>query len=194
MHILPVVAIVGRPNVGKSTLFNRLTKTSDALVSDFPGMTRDRQYGEAQIDDRRFIVIDTGGITDEENAIDKLTTAQAHQAIKEADKVLFVVDARAGLTPADRDIAVMLRTLDKPIAIIVNKAEDLDPDIVLADFYALGFGTLHPISAAHGRNVTEMIEDVFANESIQPEEEQDSDSGIKLATIDRGACFFTVFF
>src|ERR1051326_7789037 len=99
--MLPVLALVGRPNVGKSTLFNRLTRTRDALVSDFPGMTRDRQYGEANVDDYRFIIIDTGGITNEENDIDQLTTSQAIQAIEEADKVIFLVDGRIGKTAED---------------------------------------------------------------------------------------------
>lgn len=186
MRILPVIAIVGRPNVGKSTLFNRLTKTRDALVSDLPGMTRDRQYGEAEIDDQRFIIIDTGGITDEENEIDKLTTAQAIQAIVEADRVLFVVDARAGLTPADQQIAAKLRTLDKSITLVVNKAEDLDPDYAVADFHGLGLGAIHPISAAHGRGIVELIQALFpATETTESEESESDDAGIKLAIIGR---------
>ncbi|MHB1948273.1 MAG: ribosome biogenesis GTPase Der [Gammaproteobacteria bacterium] len=183
--MLPVIAIVGRPNVGKSTLFNRLTRTQDALVSDFPGMTRDRQYGEAQIDDHRFIVIDTGGMTEEENEIDKLTTAQSIQAIKEADQILFVVDARAGLTSGDKQIAANLRTINKPITVVINKAEDLDPDLILADFYALGFGTLHAISATHGRAVTELIQTVFAEEILPEENAEEKELGIKLAIIGR---------
>lgn len=184
--MLPVVAIVGRPNVGKSTLFNRLTRTRNALVSDLPGMTRDRQYGEADIANHRFIVIDTGGITDIDNEIDKLTTAQAIQAIKDADIVLFLVDGRAGLTTADREIAAMARTLNKPINLVCNKAEGLDADIALADFYQLGFGTPLGISAAHGTGVTELVEDVFAKYQPSTDEEDNIDeSSIKLAIVGR---------
>lgn len=185
-HMIPVIAIVGRPNVGKSTLFNRLTKSRDALVSDFPGMTRDRQYGEAMIDDHRFIVIDTGGITDEENAIDKLTTAQAIQAIEDANFVLFLVDGRAGLTPADQKIAATLRTLDKPISLVVNKTEGIDPDLAITDFYELGFGTLHAISAAHGEGISELTQTFFPKEKeILSEEADTTQPGIKLAIIGR---------
>ena len=147
--MMPVVAILGRPNVGKSTLFNRLTQSRDALVSDFPGMTRDRQYGEANIADHRFIVIDTGGITEEENDIDKLMRGQALQAIEDANKIIFLVDGRAGIHPGDQQIASLLRARNKSVTLVVNKAEGLDSDIVIADFYSLGFGTPEAISAAH---------------------------------------------
>lgn len=186
--MIPVIALVGQPNVGKSTLFNRLTKTRDALVSDLPGMTRDRQYGEANIEDRHFIVIDTGGITDEDNEIDKLTTSQALQATQDADIILFIVDGRAGLTPRDQEIAAKLRTLGKNINLVVNKAEGRDYDLVIADFYGLGFGTPHAISSAHGSGVTELIQALFPQEDrdLNNEEEQETDdSGIKLAIIGR---------
>lgn len=183
--MLPVIAIVGRPNVGKSTLFNRLTRTSAALVSDLPGMTRDRQYGEANYDDHRFILIDTGGITDEDNEIDKLTTAQALQAIQDADKIIFLVDGRAGATTADQQIAAKLRSIGKNITLVVNKAEGADEDIVTADFYSLGFGTPQAISAAHGLGISELVQSLFPTEEIISEEETIEDAGIKLAIIGR---------
>src|SRR5579862_6548866 len=124
--MLPVVAIVGRPNVGKSTLFNCLTSSRAALVSDMPGMTRDRQYGEADIAHHRFIAIDTGGLTQTQDNLEQLTQEQALQAISEADKVLFVVDARAGITTADQIIAEQLRSIKKPIYLVANKTESLD--------------------------------------------------------------------
>lgn len=185
--MLPVVAIVGRPNVGKSTLFNRFTRSRNALVSDLPGMTRDRQYGEADLLDHHFIVIDTGGITDEENEIDKLTTAQAIQAIKDADIVLFLVDSRAGLTTADQEIAAKIRTLNKPITLVTNKAEGLELDIALTDFYQLGLGEPLAISAAHGTGITELVETVFAkyHSTTYRVEEEVTDASIKLAIVGR---------
>lgn len=184
--MIPVVAIVGRPNVGKSTLFNCLTKTRDALVSDLPGMTRDRQYGEAEIGDHHFIVIDTGGITEEEDDINLLTAKQSLQAIQEADKVLFLVDVRAGITPTDLYIAAKLRTLNKHIHLVVNKAEGYDPLLATAEFFQLGFGEPHAISAAHGSGVNTLIHLLFQDLVIESEEiPEDKDAGIKLAIIGR---------
>lgn len=185
--MIPVIAIVGRPNVGKSTLFNRLTRTRDALVSDFPGMTRDRQYGEATIEDYHFIVIDTGGISGEETEIDLLTTAQAIQAIKDADKVLFVVDGRAGITPGDQQIAAKLRPLNKPITLVVNKVESLDSNLTTAEFYGLGFGTPTAISSAHGLGVTDLILSLFTAEPHTKEEMDplNPNNPCKLAIIGR---------
>ena len=184
MNILPVVAIVGRPNVGKSTLFNCLTKSRAALVSDFPGMTRDRQYGEADIADRKFIVIDTGGLTEEKDDMTKLMVQQSEQAITEADHVIFVVDARAGLTAADRIIAERIRTLKQDILLVVNKSEDLNPELAIAEFYQLGFGTPAPISAAHGSAITELVEALFPE--LPADNAADlTDVGVKLAIIGR---------
>lgn len=183
--MLPVIAIVGRPNVGKSTLFNRLTKSRAAIVSDYPGMTRDRQYGEAEIDDHHFIVVDTGGITDEENEIDKMTTTQALQAIQDSDIVLFLVDCRTGILPGDQQIAAQLRKLNKRTILVVNKAEDLEGDLVIADFYGLGFGQPEAISAVHGRGISELVEIIFPEEQHPIAEETPEDSGIKLAIIGR---------
>jgi GTP-binding protein len=183
--MIPVIAIVGRPNVGKSTLFNRLTRTKDAIVSPLPGMTRDRQYGEAVIDDKRFIVIDTGGITREEDEINKLTSAQALQAMEDATGVLFVVDGRAGLTSADREIAEKLRTINKPITLVINKTEGLDDDFALAEFYSLGFEALYSISASHGEGVSELIQAVLFDPLEENAEEEAEEKGIKLAIIGR---------
>jgi GTP-binding protein len=184
MNMIPVVAIVGRPNVGKSTLFNCITRTRDALVSDMPGMTRDRQYGEARIEDHHFIVIDTGGLTDDKNEIDLLTVKQATQAMQEADYILFVVDGRDGITAADQAIASKIRTLNKSIILAVNKMEGLDLDVAMAEFYKLGFGTPQPLSAAHNRGVTELVQFIFKDEKVDAEPDQ-TDSGIKLAIVGR---------
>ena len=183
--MLPVVAIVGRPNVGKSTLFNRLTRTRAALVSDFPGMTRDRQYGEARIGRRRFIVIDTGGMTDHVDEIGKFITQQAQQAIQESDLVLFVIDGRAGLTPEDHAIAKNLRHADKPVHIVVNKMEGMDTETALADFHALGWGTPRAISASHGNGVDTLIESLLPAVTSNTEPEESAPGTIRLALIGR---------
>lgn len=183
--MIPVIAIVGRPNVGKSTLFNCLTQSRAALVSDFPGMTRDRQYGEAQFAGRHFIVIDTGGITDESDDLNKLMLNQSIQALEEADKILFLVDGRAGITAADQLVVEKLRSLNKTIYLVINKTEGMDPDIAAADFHRLGFGDPHPISASHGLGVSDLIETVFANDAPEESELNAEESGIKLAIVGR---------
>jgi GTP-binding protein len=156
--MVPVVALVGRPNVGKSTLFNRLTRTRDALVADYPGLTRDRQYGQAQVEDHPFIVIDTGGIHGDEEGIDVLMAEQSLMAVAEADAVLFMVDARAGLTSADIGIAEYLRKQNKHIFLVANKVDGIDADSAIAEFYQLSLGSqVHPIAAAHGRGVTQLL-------------------------------------
>lgn len=182
--MLPVIAIVGRPNVGKSTLFNCITHSRDALVSDFPGLTRDRQYGEASVMGRRFIVIDTGGLTDEKNDLDLLMVEQSLQAIQEADKVVFLVDARSGLTASDTSIAEKLRAMNKNIFLVLNKAEGLDHHIATADFFRLGLGQPYPISAAHGSGINDLICHLLPDEPSEIVEE-DGSSGIKLALIGR---------
>jgi GTP-binding protein len=184
--MLPVIAIVGRQNVGKSTLFNCLTQSRNALVSDFPGMTRDRQYGQGDIADHKFIVVDTAGIADDVGEIDKLSIDQSIQAIQESDLVLFVVDVRAGVTANDYAVADKIRSLNKKVYLVVNKTEGMDTDIVLADFYRLGFGEPIPIAAAHKSGVRELIESVFADLHLPPEEAaHEADKGIKLAIIGR---------
>ncbi|MGL1957373.1 MAG: ribosome biogenesis GTPase Der [Colwellia sp.] len=156
--MLPVVALVGRPNVGKSTLFNRLTRSRDALVADYPGLTRDRQYGQAEVEEHPFIVIDTGGINGDEEGIDILMAEQSLMAIEEADAVLFLVDAREGLTSADYGIADYLRKQDKKVFLVANKIDGIDADSAVAEFYSLGLGEhVHQIAAAHGRGVTQLL-------------------------------------
>ncbi|MBL4911437.1 MAG: ribosome biogenesis GTPase Der [Alteromonadaceae bacterium] len=155
--MLPVIALVGRPNVGKSTLFNRLTRSRDALVADYPGLTRDRQYGKAQVEGHPFIVIDTGGIHGNEEGIDALMAEQSLMAIEEADAVLFLVDARAGLTSADQSIAEHLRKQNKSIFLVANKVDGIDADSAIAEFYSLALGEVHKIAAAHGRGVTQLV-------------------------------------
>lgn len=175
--MLPVVALVGRPNVGKSTLFNRLTNTRDALVADFPGLTRDRKYGQATWEQKQFIVVDTGGITGDEEGIDAEMAHQSLRAIDEADVVLFLVDARAGLLPADIGIAEHLRKVNKKLFVVANKVDGIDGDSESADFYTLGLGTIHQIAAAHGRGVSLLLEQAltplaeeFPDMQVQPKE------------------------
>ncbi|RTZ15301.1 ribosome biogenesis GTPase Der [Vibrio aquaticus] len=156
--MVPVVALVGRPNVGKSTLFNRLTRTRDALVADFPGLTRDRKYGQAKLGEHEFIVIDTGGIDGTEEGVETKMAEQSLAAIDEADVVLFMVDGRAGLTPSDEAIAQHLRKLEKPSMLVVNKVDGIDADAASADFWQLGVEDMYQIAAAHGRGVTALID------------------------------------
>jgi len=160
--VKPVLALVGRPNVGKSTLFNRLTRSRDAIVHDVPGVTRDRHYGEGRAGERGFIAIDTGGF--EPRAAEGIfveMARQAEQAIAEADAVIFVVDARAGLTPADRDIAARLRR-HKNVWVAANKAEGMQPDTAAAEFHELGIGAPAAISGAHGEGVRELVDAVLS--------------------------------
>lgn len=159
--MLPVIALVGRPNVGKSTLFNRLTKTRDALVAEIAGLTRDRKYGEGKIGDQPFIVIDTGGISGEEVGIDAAMAQQSFQAIEEADIIFFMVDIHAGLTSGDRNLAAYLRRVGKEAYVVANKIDGRNPDIALGDFFELGMGEPLPISAEHNRGVSALIEYVL---------------------------------
>ncbi|MCH9846193.1 MAG: ribosome biogenesis GTPase Der [Burkholderiaceae bacterium] len=155
----PVIALVGRPNVGKSTLFNRMTKTRDAIVADYAGLTRDRHYGSGRLGAREFIVIDTGGFEPTaETGIIKEMAKQTRQAVAESDVVIFVVDAREGLSAQDHDIASFLRRLGKPCLLVANKAEGMTQGIQLTEFYELGFGEVIPVSAAHGQGTRSLIE------------------------------------
>ena len=156
--MLPVVALVGRPNVGKSTLFNRLTRTRDALVADFPGLTRDRKYGQASYNENNFIVVDTGGIDGTEEGIEIEMAEQSLLAIDEADVVLFLVDARAGLTVADEAIASHLRKQNKTTFLVANKTDGIDGDSASAEFYSLAIGDVHQIAATHGRGVNNLLD------------------------------------
>lgn len=186
--MLPVIALVGRPNVGKSTLFNRLTRSRDALVADLPGLTRDRKYGEGRLGGCDYIVIDTGGISGDEAGIDQRMAQQSLQAIDEADIVLFLVDGRAGLNPADEMIADHLRRNEKECWLVVNKTDGIDPDTAMADFYALGLGQPVPIAASHGRNVTVLMDEVlapFVTESEEEESGRAADDSIRIAIVGR---------
>ena len=170
--MVPVVALVGRPNVGKSTLFNRLTRTRDALVADFPGLTRDRKYGRAEVEGREFIVIDTGGIDGTEDGVEVRMAGQSLLAIEEADVVFFMVDARAGMMPADQQIANHLRSRRKATFVVANKTDGLDPDSAVVDFYSMGLGEIHAIAASHGRGVTSLLETALLPwmEQVEPVE------------------------
>ncbi|MFI3256567.1 MAG: ribosome biogenesis GTPase Der, partial [Psittacicella sp.] len=159
--MIPVVALVGRPNVGKSTLFNYLTKTNDALVADYPGLTRDRQYGQASWLDNEFIVIDTGGIEEEDKSVHLEVTKQAHLAIEESDLVVFMVDAQDGLTSVDLEIASILRKINKPVVVALNKIDGVNKDSVIAEFYSLSLGEVYGISASKGIATSKFIENAI---------------------------------
>ncbi|MBC3766229.1 ribosome biogenesis GTPase Der [Neptunicella marina] len=161
--MLPVVALVGRPNVGKSTLFNRLTRSRDALVADFPGLTRDRKYGQAKYEGLQFILVDTGGISGDEQGIDAEMAEQSLLAIDEANVVLFLVDARAGVTSADIGIANHLRKQNKKVYLVANKVDGIDGDSESAEFYSLALGDVLQIAAAHGRGVQQLL-----NTTLEP--------------------------
>ncbi len=184
-----VIALVGRPNVGKSTLFNRLTKTRNALVSDFPGLTRDRQYGIGKVGNRPYIVVDTGGLSGETDGIDVFMEHQVMIALEEASAVFFIVDAREGITPHDEVIGRRIRMLGKPVYILVNKAEGLPTDAVKADFFSLGLGEPIPISAAHGDNIHLLMGEALDELGLGDEDEMLSlDSlapGIRIAVVGR---------
>ena len=186
----PVIALVGRPNVGKSTLFNRLTKTRDAIVADYAGLTRDRHYGNGRVGRREFIVVDTGGFEPDagEGSIYREMARQTRQAVAEADVVVFVVDAREGLSAQDHDIANYLRRLGKTCILVANKAEGMTDSQRLAEFYELGLGDVHGISAAHGQGIHDLLE--LALDSIQVPEPGETDDAsaddvIRLAVAGR---------
>ena len=187
--MLPVIALVGRPNVGKSTLFNRMTKSRDALVADYAGLTRDRKYGEATLGERQVLCIDTGGLTGGEEGIDGAMAEQSLLAIKEADLVLFLVDCRAGITAADSHIGNHLRSTGKPVIVVANKVDGSDPDIATAPFYELGFGDLLPMTASHGRGMRQLTSQLLR---VLPEPQAEADEaeaaesgGIKIAVVGR---------
>ena len=187
---MPVLALVGRPNVGKSTLFNQLTRSRDALVADLPGLTRDRQYGVCRRGPRPCLVVDTGGLSGEEDGIDGLIRQQAELAVAEADAVLFLVDARGGLTAGDEAVAERLRQAGKPLWLVVNKTEHQDLDAAVAEFHSLGLGVPVAISASHNRGVADLLELVFselpalATDLDEPSEAEPGDT-IRLAVVGR---------
>ncbi len=183
----PVIAIVGRPNVGKSTLFNRMTKTRDAIVADFAGLTRDRHYGDGRLSDHEYIVIDTGGFEpDSDTGIVKEMAKQTRQAVAEADAVIFVVDIRAGLSAQDHDIARYLRTVGKTVIIAANKAEGMVDSPLLGEFYELGMGEPHAVSSAHGQGIRSLTEAALAHFDFGDEEPAEEEGApIRLAVAGR---------
>ena len=180
----PVIALVGRPNVGKSTLFNRLTRSRDALVVDQPGMTRDRKYGDGKLGEIPYIVIDTGGLSGEVEGLDGLMAAQSWLAVEEANIILFMTDAHDGLTPMDEEIAKRLRNTGKTVILVVNKIDGLHAEVIVAEFFALGLGEPQPIAASQGRGVTALIESALA-ELPEQESEVGVIAGIKIAIVGR---------
>ncbi len=186
----PVIALVGRPNVGKSTLFNRLTRSRDALVADLPGLTRDRHYGEGRLGERPFLVIDTGGFEPvAKEGIMHEMAKQTKQAVAEADVVIFIVDGRQGLTPHDKTITDFLRKSGRSVMLVVNKSEGMKYTSVAADFYELGLGDPYVISAAHGDGVMDLVDEalnlVFAQRPEQEEIPDPAGRGIKIAIVGR---------
>lgn len=184
----PVIALVGRPNVGKSTLFNRLTRTRDAIVADYPGLTRDRQYGTGRVGKFPYIIVDTGGLSGEIEGVDPLMAGQVKTAIEDADAVLFLVDGRQGLIPADETIANYIRQFNKPVQVLVNKSEGMDYTMITSDFFQLGLGKPFAISSAHGDNVAYAVDKVLEEipEKFEEDEiEADDHHGVRVAVIGR---------
>ena len=184
--MLPIVALIGRPNVGKSTLFNVLTGTRDAIVADVPGLTRDRQYGFGRVGPMPFVVIDTGGLVENPKGIEAQMRAQTERAVAEADRLILLVDGRAGLTPQDHFVAREIRKSGKPTTLAVNKSEGLDPDVVAADFHALGLGEPVSIAASHGQGCEDLMTQALAGLEPEPAETTDpAAEGIRIAIIGR---------
>ncbi|MFM7433495.1 MAG: ribosome biogenesis GTPase Der, partial [Gammaproteobacteria bacterium] len=185
--MLPVVVLVGRPNVGKSTLFNRLTGTRDAIVADLPGVTRDRQYGYGKLGPVPYVVVDTGGLVEQPSGIETPMRLQTERAIEEADVLVFLADARSGLTPQDHWVVRELRRSGKKVVLAVNKAEGLDPATAAADFHSLGLGEPMAIASAHGDGCRELMSRVL--EDFDPEviaaESAPNDGRIRIAIIGR---------
>ncbi|MDK8465308.1 ribosome biogenesis GTPase Der [Marinobacter sp. SS13-12] len=182
----PVIALVGRPNVGKSTLFNQMTRSRDALVADFPGLTRDRKYGEGNYEDQRFIVIDTGGLTGGEEGLDAEMARHSMQAVEEADIVLFLVDGKAGLNGGDELIADHLRKTGKQAHLVVNKTDGQDPDIAASDFHGLGFQSTFLIAASHNRGIRSMLEELLpSEEEREAQDRADKYPGIRIGIVGR---------
>ncbi len=184
----PVIAVVGRPNVGKSTLFNRMTKSRDAIVADFSGLTRDRHYGDGRSGEHEFIVVDTGGFEpDSATGIVKEMAKQTRQAVAEADAVIFVVDVRSGVSGQDHDIARYLRTVGKKVLLAANKAEGMQESPLLAEFFELGLGEPHPISAAHGQGIRSLTDAALAHFEFDEDDDEEPDAGapIRLAVAGR---------
>jgi GTP-binding protein len=184
--VKPTLVIVGRPNVGKSTLFNRMTRSRDALVADFPGLTRDRHYGEGRLGDRPYLVVDTGGLEPvaKEGMLHEMAR-QTEAAIAEADVVLFLVDGRDGLTPQDRRIADALRATRAKVWLAVNKTEGMNAPVVTAEFFELGLGQPHAISASHGEGVRELVEAALEAFPVEVDAPEDESAGPRIAIVGR---------
>jgi GTP-binding protein len=182
--MIPVIALIGRPNVGKSTLFNALTRSRDAIVADEPGLTRDRQYGVGRVGNKKFIVVDTGGLSGEQQSLDDLMARQTLLALQESDAVLFMVDARQGVTSGDEVIADMVRRAGKPTTVVINKIDGVNVEQAEAEFYALGFADLALIAASHRKGINSLVEKVLES---YPEEqtEQENPEGPAIAIIGR---------
>ncbi|MCU7921649.1 MAG: ribosome biogenesis GTPase Der [Candidatus Thiodiazotropha sp. (ex Dulcina madagascariensis)] len=183
--MLPVIALVGRPNVGKSTLFNRLTRSRDALVADQPGLTRDRKYGTGKLGKHLYVVVDTGGISGDQAGIDALMEQQVSQAIGEADHILFLLDAKEGCSAGDEMIAQALRRSGKPVTLAVNKSDGMEEELAASDFYRLGFGDPHAIAAVHGRGVRNLIDQVLDSLPPPQPEAGPEERGIQIAVVGR---------
>ena len=184
----PVLALIGRPNVGKSTLFNRLTRSRDALVADFPGLTRDRKYGTGELNGRSYMLIDTGGLSGEEVGIDEHMAKQTRAAMQEADAILFIVDGKQGLTAADQQIAQDIRIMGKPVFLLINKIDGVDADQAATEFYGLGFSQVFQIAAVQGRGVTVLMTavlDAIGAGFDSDEEEEEDDGSIRIAFVGR---------
>ena len=182
--MLPVIALVGRPNVGKSTLFNVLTGTRDAIVADVPGLTRDRQYGFGRVGPVPYVVIDTGGLIENPRGIEAQMRAQTQRAVEEADRLIFIADARGGLSSQDQFVARELRRSGKPVTLALNKAEGLDPDTVAADFHGLGFGEPLTVSASHGSGCEELMAQVLQGFEAPPAAAEEA-GAIRIAIVGR---------
>ncbi len=186
--MLPVIALIGRPNVGKSTLFNRLTRSRDALVADYPGLTRDRKYGFGKLGPIPYLAIDTGGVAGGEEGIDEVTVDQTIRALQEADAAIIMVDGRSGLTAADEHVAELARRHAKKTWLVVNKAEGLDADVANSEFHALGLGEPVAVSAAHGDRIGALMDDVlssFASPEAGNDDVADDDRELRIAVIGR---------
>ena len=183
--MIPVIALIGRPNVGKSTLFNVFTRSRDAIVANEPGLTRDRQYGVGERNDKSFIVVDTGGLSGEKQDLDQLMAAQTRLAMEEADEILFLVDAQDGLTNGDRLIADMVRKSGKSCHVVINKTDGFDPDQARADFYALGFQHVRLISAAHRKGTGLLLDELMAAFPQAQSPQLASGGGPQVAVIGR---------
>ncbi|KZS23929.1 ribosome biogenesis GTPase Der [Wohlfahrtiimonas chitiniclastica] len=201
MKDLPIIALVGRPNVGKSTLYNALTRTRDALVADQPGLTRDRRYGMGRVgsEESPYIVLDTGGLSgDDSNHMDNLIAGQVWKAVEDADLIYFILDGRNDVTGYDEEIAAMIRRTNKPVVVVVNKSEGKDEDLAIAPFYTLGMGDPIAISAAHNRGILDLVHSTFdrhpelayeeeaENDEFEGDEDEEEDLGpIRLAVLGR---------